>query len=277
MSLFRVHNRTNTMSTVAIRPRGRGFTDIHCHCLPGRDDGPADGSGALSLCRALVADGVRTVVATPHQLGAYDGTNTGRQVREAVEHLNGTLAELKLPLTVLAGADVRIDERIPQLVESGDVVTVRDMRRYLLLELPHEVYVDPSSLLRDLHGMGIVAIITHPERHAFLAKHPEHVRRWAEYRACLQITAGSFCGGFGRLAQDAAWTFLQEPLPVVVATDAHDTAGRSPRLGEAYALLCRQLGRSAAETVCVDNAERVVQGQELLMLTTEGVSREAGR
>jgi protein-tyrosine phosphatase len=277
MSLFRLHNRTHTVTSVAIRPRGRGFTDIHCHCLPGRDDGPADGAGAVALCLALVADGVRTVVATPHQLGAYDGTNSGGQIREAVAQLNATLSGLKLTLTVLPGADVRIDERIPALVESGAVVTVADKRRYLLLELPHDVYVDPSSLLRDLQGMGIAAVITHPERQTFLAKHPEYVRRWAEYRPCLQITAGSFSGGFGRVAQEAAWAFLQEPLPLVVATDAHDTAGRSPRLAEAYTLLCRQLGRAAAETVCVDNAERIVNGGELLMVTTEGVSREAER
>ena len=199
------------------------FTVTACLDL---DDGPADKLEALSLCRALVADGIRTVVATPHQLGRYEGRNSGPQIREAVEQLKQALAQVQIPLTILAGADVRLDERIPPLLESKEVVTVADAGRYLLLELPHEVFVDPIGLLASLAGIGVTAVITHPERHPFLVRQPHYVQRWAEYRPCLQITAASFGGGFGRLSQEAAWAFLQQPLPVLVATDAHDVTSR---------------------------------------------------
>jgi hypothetical protein len=67
--------------------------DIHCHCLPGLDDGPATMSEALALCEALVADGITTVIATPHQLGRYDRLNSASQVREAVATLCAAIAE----------------------------------------------------------------------------------------------------------------------------------------------------------------------------------------
>jgi protein-tyrosine phosphatase len=107
--------------------------DVHCHCLPGLDDGPVNTPEALALCRDLVADGIRTVVATPHQLGRYEGRNGGPQIRAAVAQLQQALAQEQIPLVVLAGADVRIDERIPELLESGEVLAVGEAGRYLLL------------------------------------------------------------------------------------------------------------------------------------------------
>lgn len=157
---------------------------------------------------------------------------------------------------------MRLDERIPQLLRSDAVLTVADGRRYLLLELPHEVFIDPEALLRELASMGVTAIITHPERHTHLARHPEHVRRWVEHGPCLQITAGSFGGDFGRQSQAAAWAFLHTPMPILVAADAHDTRGRAPRMSEAYSLLAQQFGYIVADILCVENPRRVIEGRD---------------
>jgi protein-tyrosine phosphatase len=276
MTVFKRHSRSTRVACIppVLRKWDASdpvFTDVHCHCLPGLDDGPADTPEALALCRVLVADGVRTVVATPHQLGRYEGRNGGAQIRQAAEHLEQALAEVQIPLTVHAGADVRIDERIPELLESNEVLAVGDVGCYLLLELPHDVFIDPHALIAGLAERGVVTVITHPERHPFLARNPDYVQRWVEYHPCLQITAASFGGGFGPLSQEAAWAFLCEPLPVLVATDAHDTTSRPPRMTEAYTLLSQRLGRSAARTLCVENPQRILSGQDVLMLTREGI------
>jgi len=247
------------------------FVDVHCHCLPGLDDGPADGQEALALCRALVSDGVRAVAATPHQLGRYDGRYRADDIRQAVAQLRATLLEAQVPLTVLAGADVRIDERIPDLVAGGQIVTIGDRRRHLLLELPHDIFVDPVPLFDRLASIGIVAVITHPERHPFLARHPDYVERWTEYGPCLQITAASLTGDFGTLSQEAAWAFLDAPLPALVATDAHATSWRPPRMREAYARLHQRLGRLVARMLCVENPLRILRGQEALTRTPGGM------
>lgn len=258
-------NRTERVES----ERGAGFTDVHCHCLPGLDDGPPDVASALALCRALAADRIRTVVATPHQLGRYDGLYDAGTIRQAVTQLNELLVKAEIPLHVLPGADIRIDERIDDLVQFDRVLTIADNRRYLLVELPHEVFIDPEVLLARLGQAGLCGVITHPERHMFLAERPEYVRRWASYRPCLQITAGSFLGGFGRRSERAAWAFLQESLPVVVATDAHDTAGRAPCMTDAYRLLSRYLGRDGADTLCIENPRRLLAGEDLVTLNPE--------
>ena len=85
--------------------------DIHCHCLPNLDDGPATMLESLGLCRALVDEGITTVIATPHQLGRFSECNEAAQVREAVSILNSELNRNNIDLDVKAGADVRVDDR----------------------------------------------------------------------------------------------------------------------------------------------------------------------
>src|SRR5437870_1213069 len=98
--------------------------DVHCHCLPGLDDGPPTITDALNLCRALVEDGITAVTATPHQLGRYDGRNSAPEIRRAVIELRQALVEAHVPLHIEPGADVRVDERIPELLEQDIVMTV---------------------------------------------------------------------------------------------------------------------------------------------------------
>ena len=245
------------------------FTDVHCHCLPGFDDGPRNDREALELCRALVTDRIGTVVATPHQLGRYDNRYDGQDIREAVAELNEMLRENTVPLKVLPGADVRIDERIGELLGTDRILTAADGGRYLMLELPHEVFIEPTVLLDSLAAQDLRCVVTHPERHPFLARNPGHVERWGRYEASLQITAGSLLGEFGCLSEDAAWAFLDAPLPLLIATDAHDVRGRAPRMTAAYEELTNRYGRRAADLLCCENPNRLLAGQDLLPIGSD--------
>ncbi len=245
------------------RPGATQFVDIHCHCVPGLDDGPKTLGDAVTLCRALVADGMTSVVATPHQLGRYDGRNEAGEVRQAVSSLNETLRKESVPLTVLPGADVRVDERIPQMLRSDRVLTLADGGRHILLELPHDTFVDLAPLLADLARSSVTAIISHPERNGFIGRHVDAVRPWLAHGACLQVTAASLLGGFGPTAEKMGWEFLASGAPALVATDAHDSTGRPPCMSDAFDLITRRMGRSVAEQACSKNPRRVLNGERI--------------
>ncbi len=239
------------------------YVDIHCHCLPGLDDGPAAMSESLSLCRALVEEGITTAIATPHQLGRFSECNEAAQIREAVSVINEELKSNDIALSVRAGADVRVDERICQLLEADKVLTLADDGKYILLELPFEIFIDIAPLLVDLASMGIQAIISHPERHAGLTKEPGTLQKWLEYSAHLQITAGSLLGAFGPTAKMFAWELLSSGLVSFVATDSHDLKGRSPCMRSAFGHISSKLGEKLARRVCIDNPTRVLKGQSI--------------
>jgi len=231
---------------------------VHCHCLPGLDDGPPTMADAVSLCRALVRDRVAAVVATPHQLGPYGFRNSPAKVRAAVADLRAALDDAGVPLTVLPGGDVRIDERLPQLLAEDRVLTVADGGAHLLLELPGGGWVDPLPLIEPLVGSGVTPIITHPERKHEIARDPAAVAEWVAAGAALQVTAGSLLGEFGVEAEAAAWRLLEDGRVSLVASDAHGCDRRPPRLAPAMGRLRRRLGGRAATLLCVENPRRIL-------------------
>lgn len=243
------------------------FVDIHCHCLPGLDDGPANISEALLLCQALAAEGIAVAVATPHQLGRFEGRNNAENVRITVQNLNATLRNSGISIKIVPGGEVRVDERICQLLEADEILTLADKSGYILLELPHQIFIDIESLLQELASMGIHPVISHAERIAALTKKPDVLLRWLEYSTCLQITASSLFGDFGFEAERAAWNYLSSGLAIIVATDSHNINSRRPRMRAAFNRITMKLGKDVAHLVCIENPLRVINGQDILSMS----------
>ncbi len=234
------------------------YAEVHCHCLPGLDDGPDTPEEAVELCRSLADQGVRTVVATPHQLGSYGLTNDAARVREAVRSLSARLADEGIDIDVRPGGDVRVDENFLDLLDQDRILTVADAGRAVLLELPHRTFVEIGGLVEDLVGRGIVPVVTHPERHPHLQKQPARLVAWANRGAAVQITSGSLLGHFGPEAARAAWEMATLNGRVLVASDAHDVAERRPCLPEAAVALTGRLGAAAAKALCIDHPQELL-------------------
>ena len=243
------------------------FKDIHCHCLPGLDDGPQTMSEAVSLCRALVADGIETVVAAPHMLGRFDGMFDARDVRSAAISLNGKLKDENIDLTVLPGGEIRLDERICSLLDEDRILTLAGSR-YLLLELLDNVTVDISFLITELKKKQINCIVAHPERHSLSIP---MAKKWFSLGASLQVTASSLLGkGFlGPEVQKPAWRLLEAGLVSIIATDAHDLGLRRPMMKAAYDSISARLGTAIANLLLIENPARLIKGDEMIAAGTE--------
>jgi protein-tyrosine phosphatase len=265
-------NPTQDNRTPAQRSRLQQFgaaacVDIHCHCLPGLDDGPVTMSDSVSLCRKLVEDGIGVAVATPHLFGGFKDCNEAAKVREAVCLLNETLKNDGVPLNVLAGSEVQVDERLWRFMKEGRIMTLADGGRYILLELPFQVSVDIIPLLTEIASAGVQCIISHVERIAPFAAPRSTLMAWIERGAHLQITASSLMGDFGRRVQSLAWSFLESGWATLVATDSHDLDHRRPRMRAAFDRVAARLGKDVAHMVCIENPSRVVSGQDVLSVS----------
>jgi protein-tyrosine phosphatase len=232
--------------------------------LPDLDDGPTTMAEAVALCAALAGDHIGTVVATPHQLGRFGSATSADVVRGAVAVLRQQLRNKGVDLEVLVGGEVRLDERIPDLIQQGDILTLGELGRHLLLELPDDVFIDIGPLCAELRAMGIEAVIAHPERNGALLGQRLLLQRWVQEGMSLQVTAGSLFGDFGPRVRQRAWDLLIEGAVATVATDAHDAGRNRPRMTEAFEAIREYIGGDLAHLVCVENPSRVVRGKALL-------------
>lgn len=237
--------------------------DLHAHILPGVDDGPAEVEESLEMCRVAAADGIHTIVATPHMFdGVYDVDRD--EVLRGVTALNALCIAEGVPVDVLPGADTHVTVDLPDLVKNGAVVTLADRGRYLLLELPHDVVPEHlDKLLFDLRLAGIVAVITHPERHYSLQVDSAPLAEYVKAGHLVQVTACSLSGFFGEAAYASAAYLVESGLCQIISSDCHSIDGRPPVLSEARGIVKRLAGEEAARIIFDVNPDRVLKGEAI--------------
>jgi len=199
--------------------------DIHCHILPGLDDGSPDMATSIAMARLAVAAGISTVIGTPHWIEDEHETDPAR-VRQTVKDLQAELNSRAIPLTILCGNEALICPDLPDRVKKGDVLTLADRGTHLLLELPYEdlpTYVD--DVIFKLQLQGITSVLAHVERYAYVRSDWHVLDRWVQHGCLAQVNASSLDGSRG---DDVAQDLMDRGLIACTATDAHDATQRVP-------------------------------------------------
>ena len=232
--------------------------DLHCHILPGIDDGAADLFVALDMARASVADGVTELACTPHILpGRYP--NTGPQIREATSQLQEDLDAHGIALRLVAGADNHIAPDFVGKLGAGQLLSLNGSR-YVLVEPPHHVLPPRlEDLFFSVLAAGYVPILTHPERLSWIKARYDLIKRLAKSGVWMQITAGSLAGAFGPNAQYWGERMLDEGLVHILATDAHDTKRRAPNLSVGRDSAAVRVGEGEAEHLVATRPRGVLE------------------
>jgi protein-tyrosine phosphatase len=234
--------------------------DIHSHFLPGLDDGAETVDEAVAMIEMAAADGTTHLVGTPHCNDRYEFS---------LERNRALLAELQARagerITLLSGCDFHLSYENVQAALADPRTYAVNQGTYLLTEFDNfSIAPQMVDVFYKLRGAGLVPLVTHPERNPILQKSGARLlRKLAEMGCPIQITAGSFLGRFGPAARAAAEQLLAERLVHLVASDAHDTEKRPPRLSEARAWMEKNHGAELAQALFVDNPRAVVESQPL--------------
>lgn len=238
------------------------FTDIHCHLAPSIDDGAKSWDETLAMARIAVDEGIGTIICTPHQCGSFSH-NTAERIRQLVTEVQSQLDDASIPLKVLAGADVRIEPNLVAMLRRGDVLTLADRGRHVLLELPHEVYLPLEKLLDDLRAVKVLGILSHPERNEGILARPAMLTPLVEAGCLMQVTAGSLIGAFGPQVQQAAENFVQQGLVHFISTDAHGPKSRRPLMRQAFDRCAQLVGEAAATVMFCTNPTAIAAGHDV--------------
>lgn len=240
------------------------YIDIHCHILPGIDDGAHSLEESIAMARKAVEEGVRAVIATPHQKPDRRCPGSGR-IREKTIQLQKVLDGLEIPLKLYPGGEVLYSHDMTELLDKKEAGVLADSRYVLTEFLPDEDWSYIYNGLYDLLGAGYRPVLAHTERYGNVVCDLNRVEQLRESGCLIQVNGGSLTGFGGSLIKRTARKLIREELADIAATDAHRANGsRKYAMGECAEWLKRKCGREYAEKLLYRNAEYILRDEEII-------------
>lgn len=240
--------------------------DIHCHILPGVDDGAQTMSDALEMAHLATQSGVRAIIATPHcNLPGADRRNfIDQDFAARFDQFHNAVVSAGIPLHVHPGAEVLCTQDTAALLESGKLMTLAGSR-YLLVEFFFdERFEDMNRRLEAISALGAVPVIAHPERYDTVQQNPMAMERWFSRGYILQLNKGSILGRLGRRAYHCSRWLLSQGLAHAVASDAHSPRMRTPHMQELQITLQSLCGEEYADILLHKNPQRILHDQPVV-------------
>jgi protein-tyrosine phosphatase len=235
---------------------------MHCHLLAGLDDGPRTEEEALQMCHLAYGEGTRLMAATAHQNEEWS-TVTPERIREATRALVQQLHAADLPLTVYPCAEVMVHAELENAWDRGQVLSVADRGRYLLIELPHGLFLDLCEMVGSFLGRGVRPILAHPERQPELLHDAGRIEALIEAGCLVQVSSRSVTDPRSREDERALKDWFKRGVVHLLGSDGHRPGWRPPRLADAYQRIVHWAGIQAADRVCCINGTAILHGLPL--------------
>ncbi|WP_281165986.1 tyrosine-protein phosphatase [Liquorilactobacillus sicerae] len=237
--------------------------DLHCHLLPGVDDGSKSMDISLKLANDAVRDGIDYALLTPHHMnGVY--LNHKKAVIQQTQEFQVELDRHKISLKVFPGQEVRINGDLLTALDQDDILFADKGGRYLMLEFPdNDIPSYTNNMIYELMQRGIIPVIVHPERNTMIMKKPDILYDLLS-RGCLsQITASSYVGIFGHKVQKFSKQLIQAGQAYIFASDVHNLPNRKYEMTNAFVKMNHEFGNDYVSRFN-ENAKRIINGDNIL-------------
>lgn len=238
------------------------MVDLHCHLLPGIDDGSKNMKISLRLAKEATKNGITHALLTPHHMnGRY--VNHKQDVIKLTTEFQKELKNHSIPLTVFPGQEVRINGRLIEALDKDDILFADEDNRYLMLEFPDDdVPHYTNQMIFELQQRGIIPVIVHPERNTKIMTHPELLYQLLQKGCLSQITASSYVGTFGKRVEDFSRKLIANGQGYLFASDAHDLPGRKYEMHQAFNKLSKEFDKKLANCYA-SNARAIINGENV--------------
>lgn len=236
--------------------------DIHCHILPGLDDGAGNMSDAIEMAELAASSGIKSIIATPHSNipGGYHNY-WGLSMQEDIKSLQAEINRRNIPLTIHCGQEVFLASGFMELLHKGNFMTL-NKSRYILVEF--DIFEQANVAYRKLEQLiseGYVPIVAHPERYEFVWEQKDSVYRMKDLGALLQVNKGSLKGRFGKNEKEAAIEIVETFQADFIASDAHSQYSRTPYLADVHEFISEAYSSDYGDLLCRINPQRVLNNE----------------
>ena len=239
--------------------------DLHCHILPGIDDGALSLSESLIMAQSAAGGGTRKIAATPHYFNDYQNPKpvSKAEVMQKFKELKDFLRLNRCPVELYMGAEQYGVSNLASLIENDELITINDSR-YLLIEFSLDDDIERAKyVLSQLDDYDIVPVLAHPERYDFIQEEPSKIFWFLQHGCLLQVNKGSITGRFGEEAEGISHWLIRERMAHVVASDSHGPYQRTADMSAAYQYACYSSGDEYAYMLFNENPQRILDDEEI--------------
>lgn len=238
--------------------------DIHCHILPGLDDGSDNIEESVRMAKLAVEGGTKTIIVTPHSNIPDSYQNYfSRAYADKFREFNRRLKAENIPLEIFPGHEIFAAGNFVELIKKRRLMPLNNSD-YPLVEFAFTEHADSVyEKLRLLVAEGLTPIIAHPERYAFVIEDDFAPFRLKSMGCLLQLNKGSLKGNFGQGAYTVAHSIIENELADFVASDAHSPYLRTPYLADAYEIISEIHSEEYAGLLLNENPAKVLQNKKI--------------
>lgn len=237
------------------------IADIHCHILPGIDDGAKTLQETKKMLQMAKKEKIGKILATPH-FNCERKVGFSKECQKAYEEICKELEERDLGIELFLGNEIFYSSGVLEALKKGEALTL-NYTQYILIEFaPYVELLTIKKAVQELQMAGYFPILAHIERYECLKKE-ENVRNLVDMGAYIQVNASSLTGRLGMRTQWYLKKLMRHELVHVVATDAHGSKERRPRIQDAAGYIRKKAGIDFCRKVTEENPEKIIKGEKI--------------
>lgn len=235
--------------------------DLHCHILPGIDDGAQTIDDSIAMAQKALDDGIKTILCTPHYTYQFD--NTKEIIQKKVKLLQAEFDHREIPVKLVAGQEIHLTGDLLEQIKQKKIQFIDRKDQYFLIEFPYnEVPLYALPLLEKTIKIGYRPIIVHPECNEGFIQDPNRLLVFLEIGCLAQMTAPSVVGIYGKTVEKTAHKMLEHRMVQMLASDAHRLQDRNFYLKEAYEWIELEYGERMVKKF-QRTAKRILRGNPI--------------
>ncbi len=238
----------------------RASIDIHCHIMPGVDDGSPDMETSLKMLRIAEKNGIQHIILTPHHKPQHHNVSPDHNNRYRLR-LQNAADDAGIHIKLYSGNEIYYSDETFDELTNGSICTLAGSD-YALVEFhPTNPYKAIHNAIYQIQAAGFIPILAHVERYSDMVSHISYVEELSDMGCYIQVNASSVMGKYGFGISHFTKKLLKNELVSFVATDAHDASSRAPELLQCRDFISRKFGEDYSDTLMWDNPMHILRGE----------------
>ncbi len=233
---------------------------MHCHVLPGVDDGAGSMEETLEILQIAADEGITDMIVTPHYKSGRHNAGA-EKIMKLIARVEAEAGRRGIDIALYPGNEILYFNGLEEALETGSVLTLNGTNRVLVEFTPSSNFTYVRNALDGIRGIGFVPVVAHAERYDCMLTNPENVKEVRNLGAEIQINAASVIGDSGRRAKKLVHQLLADKLVDYVGTDAHNAYDRTPEMEECFECLYRKYDEDYVDEITFENALSLINAE----------------